>query len=188
VQCDGDAAYKTIANAARDEAITLAFCWAHLRRRFFDIAQGGPAPIASEALERIAAQLAPPDNGAFRSDSLCSGCMQVSFRTSVGASAKFPSSCGHLPIRISDPIPCPAPAWFFLWWRARGNNQKGLRRREILEPWDLDESHPCECALVDLIPAMLPENNFSLSIARGIRHAVYRESHPPKRPRVHARC
>jgi transposase len=55
VQCDGYAAYKTIANAACDEAITLAFCWAHLRRRFFDIAQGGPAPIASEALERIAA-------------------------------------------------------------------------------------------------------------------------------------
>jgi transposase len=55
VQCDGYAAYKTIANAARDEAVTLAFCCAHLRRRFFDIAQGGPAPIASEALERIAA-------------------------------------------------------------------------------------------------------------------------------------
>jgi transposase len=30
-------------------------CWAHLRRRFFDIAEGGPAPIASEALARIAA-------------------------------------------------------------------------------------------------------------------------------------
>src|SRR5207244_967613 len=55
VQCDGYAAYKSIANAACGEAITLAFCWAHLRRRFFDIAQGGPAPIASEALERIAA-------------------------------------------------------------------------------------------------------------------------------------
>jgi transposase len=55
VQCDGYAAYKTLANAAPDEAITLAFCWAHLRRRFFDIAAGGPAPIASEALERIAA-------------------------------------------------------------------------------------------------------------------------------------
>jgi transposase len=54
-QCDGYAAYKTVANAVPDEAITLAFCWAHLRRRFFDIAQGGPAPIASEALERIAA-------------------------------------------------------------------------------------------------------------------------------------
>ena len=55
VQCDGYAAYKTIADKAPGEAITLAFCWAHLRRRFFDIAKGGDAPIASEALERIAA-------------------------------------------------------------------------------------------------------------------------------------
>jgi transposase len=54
VQCDGYAAYKTIA-AAPSRAITLAFCWTHLRRRFFDIAKGGDAPIASEALERIAA-------------------------------------------------------------------------------------------------------------------------------------
>jgi len=55
VQCDGYAAYKTIAYTACGEAITLAFCWAHLRRGFFDIAKGGNAPIASEALERIAA-------------------------------------------------------------------------------------------------------------------------------------
>jgi transposase len=55
VQCDGYAVYKTIANAASDEPITLAFCWSHLRRRFFDLVQDGPAPIASEALERIAA-------------------------------------------------------------------------------------------------------------------------------------
>lgn len=55
VQCDGYAAYKTIADKAPGEAITLAFCWAHLRRRFFDIAKSGDAPIASEALERIAA-------------------------------------------------------------------------------------------------------------------------------------
>jgi transposase len=54
VQCDGYAAYKTIAKAERGEAITLAFCWAHLRRRFFDIAKDGNAPIASEALDRIA--------------------------------------------------------------------------------------------------------------------------------------
>jgi len=54
VQCDGYAAYKTFANAAPDETITLAFCWAHLRRRFFDIAEAGHAPIASEALVRIA--------------------------------------------------------------------------------------------------------------------------------------
>jgi transposase len=55
VQCDGYAAYKTVAGAAGGEAITLAFCWAHLRRQFFDIAKGGNAPIADEALERIAA-------------------------------------------------------------------------------------------------------------------------------------
>jgi transposase len=52
VQCDD----KSVADDARvSDRITLAFCWAHLRRRFFDIAKGGPAPIASEALERIAA-------------------------------------------------------------------------------------------------------------------------------------
>src|ERR1700758_2193688 len=54
VQCDGYAAYKTIAKADRGESITLAFCWAHLRRRFFNIAKDGNAPIAEEALERIA--------------------------------------------------------------------------------------------------------------------------------------
>jgi transposase len=55
LQCDGYAAYKTIANAAGGQDIVLAFCWAHLRRQFFDIAKDGDAPIASEALERIAA-------------------------------------------------------------------------------------------------------------------------------------
>lgn len=55
VQCDGYAVYKNIAAAAPDQAITLAFCWAHLRRRFFDLTKSGNAPIASEALERIAA-------------------------------------------------------------------------------------------------------------------------------------
>lgn len=53
VQCDGYAAYKTIAAKTPDDRITLAFCWSHLRRRFFDHAKG-EAPIAREALERIA--------------------------------------------------------------------------------------------------------------------------------------
>lgn len=55
VQCDGYSVYETIADDAPDAAITLAFCRAHLRRRFFDVVQDGPAPIASEALARIAA-------------------------------------------------------------------------------------------------------------------------------------
>jgi hypothetical protein len=54
-QCDGYAAYKKLAAEAPGEAVTLAFCWSHLRRRFCDHAKSGNAPIASEALERIAA-------------------------------------------------------------------------------------------------------------------------------------
>lgn len=33
----------------------LAYCWSHFRRRFYDIAKAGNAPIASEALNRIGA-------------------------------------------------------------------------------------------------------------------------------------
>ena len=41
---------------ARDGGpVTLAYCWSHFRRRFYDLAKGGNAPIATEALERIAA-------------------------------------------------------------------------------------------------------------------------------------
>jgi transposase len=55
VQCDGYAVYEQLADPARDGgAVTLAFCWSHWRREFFDIDKGGPAPIAHEALERIA--------------------------------------------------------------------------------------------------------------------------------------
>jgi transposase len=50
VQCDGYAPYKKLP----EDRIKLAFCWAHLRRQFFDIAKGGNAPIATEALARIA--------------------------------------------------------------------------------------------------------------------------------------
>jgi transposase len=34
--------------------VELAFCWSHVRRRFYEIAAAGPAPIAATALERIA--------------------------------------------------------------------------------------------------------------------------------------
>ena len=32
----------------------LAFCWSHWRRRFYEIAKAGSAPIAEETLRRIA--------------------------------------------------------------------------------------------------------------------------------------
>ena len=38
---------------AERNAVSLAFCWSHVRRRFYDLAQSGLAPIATEALTRI---------------------------------------------------------------------------------------------------------------------------------------
>ena len=55
LQTDGYGAYKTLVEADRARgAIALAHCWAHARRRFFELAKGGSAPIAEEALRRIA--------------------------------------------------------------------------------------------------------------------------------------
>jgi transposase len=51
LQTDGYGAYKTLAD--RNRQVTLAHCWSHLRRKFFDLAKGGSAPIATEALRRI---------------------------------------------------------------------------------------------------------------------------------------
>jgi len=52
VQVDGYAGYRAL---AQKNSVSLAFCWAHVRRRFYELAAAGPAPIASEALQRIGA-------------------------------------------------------------------------------------------------------------------------------------
>ena len=51
LQVDGYGGYRVLADKS---GATLAFCWAHVRRRFYELAAAGPAPIASEALRRIA--------------------------------------------------------------------------------------------------------------------------------------
>lgn len=50
LQVDGYAAYNKL-----QPDVTLALCWSHFRRRFYDIAKGGNAPIATEILARIGA-------------------------------------------------------------------------------------------------------------------------------------
>ena len=50
LQVDGYAGYRALAEAGD---VRLAFCWSHVRRRFYELAAAGPAPIASEALARI---------------------------------------------------------------------------------------------------------------------------------------
>jgi transposase len=56
LQCDGYAAYKQfVARPGEEDGVTLAFCWSHVRRGFYDMAKTKAAPIATEALSRIAA-------------------------------------------------------------------------------------------------------------------------------------
>jgi len=56
LQVDGYVAYKQLSNPGREGGpLVLANCWGHFRRLFYDIAKGGDAPIATEALVRIAA-------------------------------------------------------------------------------------------------------------------------------------
>ena len=48
------AGYNTLADPARPGGpVTLAYCWSHLRRKFYEVYVGGHSPIATEALARI---------------------------------------------------------------------------------------------------------------------------------------
>jgi len=51
LQVDGYGGYAAL---ARRGDVRLALCWAHVRRRFYELAQGGASPVAVEALARIA--------------------------------------------------------------------------------------------------------------------------------------
>ena len=59
LQVDGYAGYQALAERGD---VQLAFCWGHVRRRFYELAAAGPAPIACEALKRIAALYAIEDD------------------------------------------------------------------------------------------------------------------------------
>src|SRR5262245_1065786 len=52
LQVDGYGAY---AHLAQHGDVALAFCWSHVRRQFYEIQVKTPAPIATQALVRIAA-------------------------------------------------------------------------------------------------------------------------------------
>jgi transposase len=55
LQTDAYAAYRSLADRKRvGGPVSLAYCWSHCRREFFDLAKAAPAPIATGALRRIA--------------------------------------------------------------------------------------------------------------------------------------
>src|SRR4051812_31682965 len=53
LQVDGYGGFKSLLENRPAGAIRLAFCWAHCRRRFYDIHQATGSPLAEEALRRI---------------------------------------------------------------------------------------------------------------------------------------
>ena len=54
LQVDGYAGFNGLSGERPAGAVQLAFCWAHVRRKFFDFHHATASPIAAEALRRIA--------------------------------------------------------------------------------------------------------------------------------------
>jgi transposase len=55
LQVDGWGAYNRLADAKRTGGpLTLAACWAHLRRKFYELHVSGVSSVASETVERLA--------------------------------------------------------------------------------------------------------------------------------------
>ena len=55
LQVDGYAGFKRLAGERTDGSVTLAFCWSHMRRGFYDFYVSTQSPLAAEVLARIRA-------------------------------------------------------------------------------------------------------------------------------------
>ena len=55
LQVDGYTGFGGLLTETPDEGPTLAFCWAHARRKFYDVYTATKSPLAHEALQRIGA-------------------------------------------------------------------------------------------------------------------------------------
>ena len=53
LQCDGYAGYRKLAGAPHANGLRLAGCWAHLRRRFFDLHANGESVVATATVEQM---------------------------------------------------------------------------------------------------------------------------------------
>lgn len=53
LQCDGYAGYRKLAGAQHANGLRLAGCWAHLRRRFFDLHVNGESIVATATVEQM---------------------------------------------------------------------------------------------------------------------------------------
>ena len=53
LQVDGYNGFKALADARADASVTLAFCWSHMRRCFYDEYVSNKSPLAAEVLVRV---------------------------------------------------------------------------------------------------------------------------------------
>src|SRR5215213_4307195 len=53
LQVDGYSGFKSLLTGRPPDQIKLAFCWAHCRRRFYELYRSTGSPLAEEALRRI---------------------------------------------------------------------------------------------------------------------------------------
>jgi transposase len=67
LQADGYAGFEALYNPARSKPgpITEVACWAHCRRKIFDVWEATKSPVAKEALDRIAAIYVIEDKARF---------------------------------------------------------------------------------------------------------------------------
>ena len=55
LQVDGYTGYNRVKDGRDNTPIELAYCWAHARRKLFELTTNNAAPIAGEGLKRIKA-------------------------------------------------------------------------------------------------------------------------------------
>ena len=55
LQVDGYSGFKALAESRADASVTLAFCWSHMRRHFYDQYVSNKSPLAAEVLVRVRA-------------------------------------------------------------------------------------------------------------------------------------
>jgi transposase len=55
LQVDGYAGFKRLAGDRADASVTLAFCWSHMRRPFYQFHASTQSPLAADVLAKIAA-------------------------------------------------------------------------------------------------------------------------------------
>ena len=101
LQVDGYAGYNRLLKRS-EQPIQLAYCWAHARRKLYEVAQNATAPIAEEGLRRIAALYQiEKDIAGFSADAR----LAVRHESSAPLIASFETWLAHHRARVSSKAP-----------------------------------------------------------------------------------